>query len=69
MKIKIQINPYQLSRVTGKILKHMRTKQNFGPLIDRNTMLFIKKKEALPLFLSLFEKKPDVDSILIEGVS
>lgn len=59
MKVKIPINLYQLSRVTGKILKYMRTKETFGPSIDRNAMVFIKKKEASPLFLSLFKEKPD----------
>lgn len=57
MKIKIQINPYQLSRVTGKILKHMRTKQTFGPLIDRNTMLFIKKERGIAIIFVIIREK------------
>lgn len=58
MKVKIQINLYQLSRVTGKILKYMRTKENFGSLIDRNTMVFKKKKkEASSLFFVIIQEK------------
>lgn len=57
MKVKIQINLYQLSRVTGKILKYMRTKETFGPLIDRNTMVFKKKEKGISIIFVIIQEK------------